>query len=100
MDLLNIENFTIETLQSLIENEVEENVHLDNKADIVTQKNNWSKNEITKDVSTFANEEDGIISYVLAERDHKLAEFTTQRRRRIPLFAGLSVADDSWLLAD
>lgn len=32
MDLMNLEDFTADTLQYLIENEVEENVHLDYKA--------------------------------------------------------------------
>lgn len=74
MDLLNLDNFTAETLQYLIENEVEENVHLDYKAGTALQKNDRGKNEITKDVSAFANADGGIIIYGLAEKDHKPAE--------------------------
>lgn len=55
MDLLNIDDFTADTLQYLIDNEVEENVHLDYKAGTALQKNDRGKNEITKDISAFAN---------------------------------------------
>lgn len=74
MDLMNLEDFTADTLQYLIENEVEENVHLDYKAGTALQKNDRGKNEITKDISAFANADGGIIIYGLAERDHKPAE--------------------------
>lgn len=74
MDLMNLEDFTADTLQYLIENEVEENVHLDYKAGSALQKNDRGKNEITKDISAFANADGGIIIYGLAEKDHKPAE--------------------------
>lgn len=54
MDLLNIDDFTADTLQYLIDNEVEENVHLDYKAGTALQKNDRGKNEITKDISAFS----------------------------------------------
>lgn len=74
MDLMNFEDFTVDTLQYLITNEVEENVHLDYKAGSALQKNDKGKNEITKDVSAFANADGGIIIYGLAEKEHKPAE--------------------------
>lgn len=74
MDLMNLDDFTADTLQYLIENEVEENVHLDYKAGTALQKNDRGKNEITKNISAFANANGGIIIYGLAEKDHKPAE--------------------------
>lgn len=74
MDLMNLDDFTADTLQYLIENEVEENVHLDYKAGTALQKNDRGKNEITKDISAFANANGGIIIYGLAEKDHKPAK--------------------------
>lgn len=71
MDLLTLEDFTIETINYLIANEVEENIHLDYKAGDALKTNDKGKNEITKDVSSFANSDGGIIIYGLSENDHK-----------------------------
>lgn len=76
MDLLSLNEFTIEDIQSLIDNEVEENVHLDYKAAEALKKNDSGKNEITKDVSSFANSDGGIIIYGLKEINHKPSEIT------------------------
>ncbi len=56
---LNIENF--------ITNQVEENLNLDYKASGSLQKNDKSANEISKDVSAFANSDGGIIIYGIKE---------------------------------
>lgn len=69
MDLFSLKEFTIETIKSLIENEVEENVHLDYKDGKALQTNDKGKNEITKDVSSFANSDGGIIVYGLTEKN-------------------------------
>ncbi len=74
MDLMNLDDFTAETLQYLIENEVEENLHLDYKAGKALKKDDKGKNEITKDISAFANSDGGIIIYGIAEENHKPAE--------------------------
>lgn len=71
MDLLSLEDFTIDTLQYLINNEVEENIHLDYKDGRALQTNDRGKNDITKDVSSFANSDGGILVYGLSEKDHK-----------------------------
>lgn len=54
MDLLSLEDFTLETINYLMENEVEENIHLDYKDGKALQTNDKGKNDITKDVSSFA----------------------------------------------
>lgn len=71
MDLLTLEDFTIETINYLIANEVEENIHLDYKAGDALKTNDKGKNEITKDVASFANSDGGIIIYGLSENEHK-----------------------------
>lgn len=76
MDLLSLNEFNIEDIQSLIDNEVEENVHLDYKAGEALKKNDSGKNEITKDVSSFANSDGGIIIYGLKEINHKPSEIS------------------------
>lgn len=70
MDLFSLKEFTIETIKSLIENEVEENVHLDYKDGKALQTNDKGKNEITKDVSSFANSDGVIIVYGVTEKNH------------------------------
>lgn len=77
MDLLSLEEFTIETLNYLIENEVEENIHIDYKDGRALQTNDRGKNEITKDVSSFANSDGGLIIYGISEKDHKPISFST-----------------------
>lgn len=76
MDLMNLDDFTADTLQYLIDNEVEENVHLDYKAGKALKKDDKGKNEITKDISAFANSDGGIIIYGLAEENHKPSVFS------------------------
>lgn len=71
MDLLSLNDFTIETINYLMENEVEENLHLDYKDGKALQTNDKGKNDITKDISSFANSDGGIIIYGLSEKDHK-----------------------------
>ncbi len=71
MDILSLEDFTLDTLNYLIDNEVEENIHLDYKSGEALKTNDKGKNEITKDVSSFANADGGIIIYGLSEKEHK-----------------------------
>jgi len=71
MDLLSLEDFTLDTINLLILNEVEENIHLDYKSGDALKTNDKGKNEITKDVSSFANADGGIIIYGLSEKEHK-----------------------------
>ena len=71
MDFYNKEEYSIEDIEQLIENEVEENIHLDYKAAGALEKNEKKRNEITKDVSAFANSDGGIIIYGISEENHK-----------------------------
>lgn len=71
MDLLEIQEYTIDFINSLIENEVEENIHLDYKASGALGKKDEKKFEIVKDVSAFANSDGGILIYGLTEENHK-----------------------------
>ena len=65
------ENYNIDDIISLIDNEAEESVHLDFKAAGSLSKDDRKKLEIAKDVSAFANADGGIIVYGVEEREHK-----------------------------
>jgi|GEM_PF-3344562 len=55
-------------LLSLIQHEVQENIHLDYKAcDALNSKADAKKGELSKDVSAFANSDGGIIIYGMIE---------------------------------
>jgi Schlafen, AlbA_2 len=56
-------------LNKLIENKIEENLNLDYKASGALQKNDKKTNEISKDVSAFANSDGGLIIYGINEDD-------------------------------
>lgn len=71
MDFYSLDNYTYSDLEYLINNEVEENIHLDYKASGALSKEDPKRTEITKDVSAFANSDGGIIIYGLSEKDHK-----------------------------
>ena len=75
MDFYDKDNYSIDDIESLINNEVEENIHLDYKRGDALSKDCRKINEISKDVSAFANSDGGIIVYGLSEEDHKPKEF-------------------------
>jgi hypothetical protein len=56
-------------LNRLILDEVEEDIHLDYKGADAIAKTNGKRNEISKDVSAFANSDGGIIVYGVREHD-------------------------------
>lgn len=58
---------TIDDLQSLIDNEIEESTVLDYKSTIDKNKPNW-KEELAKDVSAMANANGGVIIYGIMEK--------------------------------
>jgi hypothetical protein len=58
-------------LEDFIKNKVEENLNLDYKASGSLQKNDKKANEISKDVSAFANSDGGIIIYGIKENYEK-----------------------------
>ena len=76
MNFYKNDDYTIEDIEGLINNEVEENIHLDYKAAGALEKNDKKRTEITKDVSAFANSDGGIIVYGISEEDHKPKEFS------------------------
>lgn len=70
------ENWTLEKIQSFIDNQIEESNTLDYKAADALAMSDGKKNELSKDVSAFANSNGGIIIYGIKEfndapRKHK-----------------------------
>lgn len=70
MSFIDLKEYTQADIQSLIDNNVEESVHLDFKAAPALDKNEKKKEEISKDVSSFANSDGGIIVYGISENNH------------------------------
>ncbi|MCD9015178.1 AlbA family DNA-binding domain-containing protein [Parachryseolinea silvisoli] len=54
-------DFSFDDIRSLINNEVEESIHLDFKDAAALDKSDRKKDEISKDISAFANSDGGII---------------------------------------
>jgi len=71
MDFFEKEEYNIDDITALIDNEAEESVHLDFKAAGSLSKDDKKKAEIAKDVSAFANSDGGIIVYGIEEQEHK-----------------------------
>ena len=65
-----LSDYTQADIQSLIDNNVEESIHLDFKAAAALDKSEKKKDEIAKDVSSFANSDGGVIVYGISEKDH------------------------------
>ncbi|WP_313377043.1 ATP-binding protein [Chishuiella sp.] len=61
------ENWSLELINKYIDNKVEENLHLDYKASGSLQKNDKKTNELSKDISAFANSDGGTIIYGIKE---------------------------------
>jgi predicted HTH transcriptional regulator len=59
----------VKTLQSYIDNQIEESLNLDYKAADALQKSDGKKKEISKDVSAMANAAGGLIIYGIKEFD-------------------------------
>lgn len=71
MNFFELEEYDLSDIQRLIDNEIEEDLHLDYKDGRALSKEDKKRTEITKDVSAFANSDGGIIVYGLSEVDHK-----------------------------
>lgn len=71
MDFFDKEEYNIDDITALINNEAEESVHLEFKAAGALGKDDKKKAEIAKDVSAFANSDGGIIVYGIEEQEHK-----------------------------
>ena len=76
MDFFNKDNYTLEDIESLIKNEVEESLYLDYKEARALSKTDKARLDITKDVSSFANSDGGIIVYGVSEQGAKPKEVT------------------------
>ena len=61
MDFYNQDNYLLSDIEDLIKNEVEESLHLDYKEARALGKEETKKADITKDVSSFANADGGVI---------------------------------------
>ena len=70
MDLSNSKEWTENDLNDLIKNEVQESVSLDYKRCASLQKLQKNRDEISKDVSAFANSAGGIVVYGMEENGH------------------------------
>ena len=76
MDFFDTEDYSIVDIQRLIDQEVEENIHLDYKASGSLSQEDRKKNELTKDISAFANSDGGIIVYGVSEKENKPFDFS------------------------
>lgn len=76
MSFFDKEDYTLDDILNLVENRAEESLHLEFKESRALGKDDKSKREITKDVSSFANSDGGIIVYGIQEKDHKASHFT------------------------
>ena len=65
------DEFTQDHIQYLIDNEVEESIHLDFKDAASLGKSDGKKKELSKDIAAFANSDGGIIIYGIQEKEHK-----------------------------
>ena len=74
MDFFELKEYSIDDIRNLIDNEIEENIHLDYKASGALSKEDKKRSEIIKDVSAFANSDGGVIIYGLTEDNHKPKE--------------------------
>ena len=68
--------YTFEDIESLIQNEAEESIHLEFKDGRALDKSDKKKVEISKDISAFANSDGGIIIYGITEENHKANGFS------------------------
>lgn len=66
-------------IQSYIDNQVEESLHLDYKASQSLSKNDKKKGEISKDVSAMANSDGGIIVYGISEYQERSESYLPEK---------------------
>jgi hypothetical protein len=75
-ELHKLDTYDIKTVESFIENEIEESIHIEFKSAGALSKNDSKKKEVSKDVSAFANSDGGIIIYGIEEKNHKASEYS------------------------
>lgn len=76
MNFFDLDNYTILDINEIINQGLEESVHLDYKRSESLSSSDVKKRELTKDVSSFANSDGGIIIYGVTEEDHKPKDFS------------------------
>jgi predicted HTH transcriptional regulator len=70
------EDYTIDDIQALITDQVEESIYLDFKEAGALDKGEKKRLDISKDVASFANSDGGIIVYGLKEEIHVASEMS------------------------
>lgn len=76
MELLKLEIFTQEILESLLLSNLEESINIEFKSAKSLSKEPAVKKEISKDISSFANSDGGIIFYGIDEENHIATSFS------------------------
>ena len=76
METHKLESYNIDFIKSLIDNEIEESIHIEFKRADSLSKKDSAKKEISKDVSAFANSDGGILIYGIEENNHKASNFS------------------------
>lgn len=71
-----LESYDHQFLQSLIDNEIEESIHIEFKSKGALSKKDSHKKEVSKDISAFANSDGGILVYGIEEVNHKAHRFS------------------------
>lgn len=75
-ELHKLDNYDFDTLESFINNSIEESPYIEFKSGEALSKKDSHKKEISKDVSAFANSNGGIIIYGISEKNHKANNFS------------------------
>lgn len=70
-NIFNKEDITSDDIISLVDNEVEESIHLEFKDADALGKTDNKKKELSKDIASFANSDGGVIIYGIKEENHK-----------------------------
>ncbi|RQO32636.1 hypothetical protein DBR32_03320 [Taibaiella sp. KBW10] len=76
MELLNLEEFTSDTIDQIINSRLEESINIEFKSGAALSNEKSVKKEISKDVSSFANSDGGLIFYGIEEQNHVASSFS------------------------
>lgn len=76
MEIHKQEQYDINFIESLMNNEIEESINIDFKSADALDKADKKKAEISKDISAFANSNGGIIIYGINENNHKASSIS------------------------